>query len=111
MRILLLSLLVVGLAACSAMMVSGGGGSASTSASSSTSSSQSDATITAAVKNNLAADAAVNSFNLGVRTSSGKVFLSGTVDSYTAYDHAERLAIRTAGVKSIDNQIQVEIIE
>ena len=110
MRILILSVLLTGLAGCSAMMVGGGSsGAATASGSSSTSSNISDASITAAVKNNLAADAAVASFNLGVRTNSGKVVLSGTVDSYVAYDQAERLTIRTTGVKSIDNQIQVEI--
>ncbi len=106
MRILILSVLLTGLAGCSAMMVGGGSSGAATA---SGSSSMSDASITAAVKNNLAADAAVASFNLGVRTNSGKVVLSGTVDSYVAYDQAERLTIRTTGVKSIDNQIQVEI--
>lgn len=90
------------------MMVGGGGGS---SASGTASSGVSDAAITQRVRNNLAADPAVSSFTLGVRTDSGKVTLTGTVSSYMAYDQAERVTMRTDGVKSIDNGIKVNTVE
>ena len=105
MRFFVLLLAIITLAGCSAMMTSGGGSGAT--AASSTSSA-SDASVTTAVRNNLAADSAVGPFQLGVRTVNGRVTLSGGVDSYTAYNQAERLTMSTNGVKSIDNQIQVE---
>ena len=108
-RFIGLILLVITVSGCSAMMVGGGNGAST--ASRTAASSASDSSITAAVRSNLAADAAVSSFGLGVRTDNGKVILSGTVNSYTAYDQAERVTIRTDGVKSIENHIQVEIIE
>lgn len=110
MRILNSILMVFVISGCSAMMV--GGNSGGTSANSgSTMRATSDSATTAAVKNNLAADGAVNSFIIGVRTNGGKVTLTGTVDSYVAYEQAERIAIRTDGVQSIENRIQVKNIE
>jgi osmotically-inducible protein OsmY len=109
MRVLILVCLLAGLVGCSSMMIGGGSGSASSSTSSGSSSSNSDSSITAAVRGNLTADATVGSYGINVRTTGGRVTLSGDVDSYAAYEQAERLAIRTAGVKSIDNQIKVEI--
>ena len=105
MRILILILMLASVAGCSAMMASGGSGSAATT---STASSASDASVAAAVRQNLAADSAVSSFELGVQINNGKATLSGTVDSYSAYEQAERIALRTSGVKAIDNQIKVE---
>lgn len=110
MRTVGLMVLILAVSGCSAMMVGGGHG-ASTAGGAVASSSASDSSITAAVRSQLAADSAVNSFGLGVRTNSGKVTLSGTVNSYMAYDQAERVTIRTDGVKSVENQIRVEIIE
>ena len=109
MRILILLLLVVSLSGCSAMMVGGGSGASTTGGGASPSAP--DSSITAAVRKNLAADAALNSFGLDVRTKNGKVTLSGEVSSYMAYDQAERVTIRTDGVKSIENRIKVEIIK
>jgi hyperosmotically inducible protein len=105
MRYFVLLLAIITLAGCSAMMTSGGG---SGSAAASSTSSASDASVTSAVRSNLAADSVVGSFQLVVRTANGRVTLSGRVDSYTAYNQAERLTMSTNGVKSIDNQIQVE---
>jgi osmotically-inducible protein OsmY len=105
MRFFVLLLAIITLAGCSAMMASGG---SSGSAAASSTSSASDASITAAVRSNLAADSVVGSLQLGVRTVNGQVTLSGRVDSYTAYNQAERLTMSTNGVKSIDNQIQIE---
>ena len=110
MRLLLILLTTLVVSGCSAMMV--GGGTGGTSASSGSSSSgAADSAVTAAVKSNLAADAAVSSFMIGVRTIGGKVTLTGTVDSYVAYEQAERVAIRSDGVQAIENRIQVKIIE
>lgn len=105
--VVLMALVVSG---CSAMMLGGGSGAAPPN-SGSKMRATSDSATTAAVKTNLAADAAVNSFMIGVRTNGGKVTLTGTVDSYVAYEQAERIAIRTDGVQSIENRIQVKSIE
>lgn len=104
-----LFLMMIFVSGCSAMLLGGGSGGPATS-SGSASSGISDATITAAVKSDLAADAAVNSFMIGVRSRNGKVVLTGTVDSYVAFEQAERITIRTAGVKAIENRITVEAI-
>jgi hyperosmotically inducible protein len=105
MRLFVLLLTITVLGGCSAMMTSGGGSSSSTA---SATSSTEDASVTTAVKSRLAADAALDAFVFGVGTANGKVTLTGTVDSYTAYDQAERLTMSTNGVKSIDNRIKVE---
>jgi hyperosmotically inducible protein len=105
MRFLVLLLAIVTLAGCSAMMTSGGN---SSSAAASSTSGVPDASITTAVAKNLAADSILAAFVFDVRTVNGKVTLIGTVDSYTAYDQAERLTMSTNGVRSIENRITVE---
>ena len=105
MRFLVLLLAIVTLAGCSAMMTSGG---SSSSAAASSTSGVPDASITTAVAKSLAANSTLAAFVFDVRTVNGKVTLIGTVDSYTAYDQAERLTMSTNGVRSIENRIQVE---
>ncbi len=46
-------------------------------------------------------------FDFGVAASNGRVILSGIVDSYAAREQAEKLAIGTAGVTSVENRITV----
>ena len=108
MRAPILLAIIITLSGCSALMVSGGVNAPSPSRASSPGAS--DSSITAAVEENFAADASVNSFMLGVRSNSGKVTLTGTVDSYVAYEQAERIATRTPGVKAIENRIKVEAV-
>ncbi len=67
----------------------------------------SDAAITAKVKAKLAADPQVNPFNIDVDTRDGRVTLSGKVKTETAVEQAAQLAASTAGVASVENDLQV----
>ncbi|MBT8077637.1 MAG: BON domain-containing protein [Gammaproteobacteria bacterium] len=66
-----------------------------------------DRAVSRAVSSALAADDDVGSFSIAVSSSSGKVRLSGTVDSFEARDKAVALARGVDGVTGIDNQIRV----
>ena len=63
----------------------------------------SDSWITTKVKSGLLADSVTKGLDIGVNTSNGVVALSGTVASQDALDHAEDLAKKVKGVKSVDS--------
>lgn len=63
----------------------------------------SDGWITTKVKSGLLADSVTKGLDIGVSTSNGVVALSGTVSSQDAVDHAEDLARKVKGVKSVDS--------
>jgi len=63
----------------------------------------SDSWITTKVKSGLLADSLTKGLDIGVNTSNGVVALSGTVASQDAVDHAEDLAKKVKGVKSVDS--------
>ncbi len=66
-----------------------------------------DAAIATAVKTKLAADPDVSALNVDVDVEDGVVTLSGVVRSEYAKDHAEELAEKVGGVKSVNNEIEV----
>ncbi len=66
-----------------------------------------DAAIATAVKAKLAADPDVSSLNVDVDVEDGVVTLSGVVRSDYAKTHAEELAEKVGGVRSVNNEIQV----
>lgn len=66
-----------------------------------------DAAITASIKGKFAADPEINPFKIDVDTMEGRVRLSGTVDDDYTREEAERLARRTKGVRSVDNDVTV----
>lgn len=66
-----------------------------------------DASITASIKTKFAADPDINPFNIDVDTMEGRVRLSGQVDDDFTREEAERLARRTDGVRSVDNEVTV----
>ena len=68
----------------------------------------SDSAITTAIRGKYGADSAVSMFNIGVRTHSGIVTLTGMVANYVARDQAGRIAKATTGVTAVNNQIVVE---
>jgi hypothetical protein len=68
----------------------------------------SDSAITNEIKGRYGADSGVSMFNIGVRTHSGIVTLTGTVANYVARDQAGRIAKATTGVTAVNNQIVVE---
>lgn len=67
-----------------------------------------DTAITAEIKARHLDDPVVNVFDVGVRTVSGRVTLTGTVGSYDARNQAYRIARRVKGVTAVINQIRVE---
>lgn len=68
-----------------------------------------DATVTAKVKADLIKDDAVKSTDIRVETSSGVVQLSGFVGSDAIRQRAEQLAQSVAGVKSVRNDLAIQI--
>ncbi|MDB5976830.1 MAG: hypothetical protein JWR07_3590 [Nevskia sp.] len=63
----------------------------------------SDSWITTKVKSDLLADSVTKGLDISVKTSNGVVALSGTVASQDAVDHAEDVAKKVKGVKSVDS--------
>jgi len=68
----------------------------------------SDSAITTEIKGKYRADSGVSMFNIGIRTHSGIVTLTGTVATYVARDQAGRIAKASTGVTAVNNQIVVE---
>ncbi len=68
----------------------------------------SDSAITTKIKGKYVADSVVSVFNIGVRTYTGTVTLTGTVGSFVARDQAGSIARNTKGVVTVNNQIVVE---
>jgi hyperosmotically inducible protein len=67
-----------------------------------------DANITAQVKSRLVADRASNMTRVDVDTTSGTVYLNGTVDTAEQKTRAEQVAWQAKGVKSVVNNLQVQ---
>ena len=108
MRVLEILLVSIILSGCSSLMMTGSsGGSSGDENGPSQSQQAADSAITAWVRSRYAEDSLVSMFDIDVRTSGGKVTLSGTVASHAAREEAEKIAISTDGVKAIDNQINV----
>jgi hyperosmotically inducible periplasmic protein len=66
-----------------------------------------DATISATVKTNLAAERAVTLTKIDVDTNEGVVHLSGVVDSVEMKQRAAEVARQVSGVKRVVNNLQV----
>ena len=67
-----------------------------------------DTVITAKVKTALAADSTVAAHEVNVQTHEGVVQLAGFVDTSTQKSKASEVARRVAGVKDVDNQLEVK---
>lgn len=67
-----------------------------------------DASVTASVKSRLLWNDTTDGLDIDVDTLGGRVTLSGTATTQAERDLATRLAIRTDGVRSVDNQIVVQ---
>lgn len=68
----------------------------------------SDLNTTARVKSKLLWNRNTSGFSVNVSTKDGHVLLEGTADSEAARDLAGRLASNTDGVRTVDNQINVD---
>jgi len=67
-----------------------------------------DATVTTAVKNRLAADPTTSAARVNVDTANGVVTLSGAVPTAAEKSEAERIARNTQGVTQVVNNVTVE---
>ncbi|MBO0860530.1 MAG: BON domain-containing protein [Chloracidobacterium sp.] len=67
-----------------------------------------DATVTTAVKNKLAAEPTTSAARINVDTANGTVTLSGSVPTAAERSEAERIARNTQGVTQVVNNITVE---
>lgn len=67
-----------------------------------------DAAITTKVKTALVQDDHVSATNVHVETFKGKVQLSGFVKSHEESEYAEADADHVAGVKSVENDLQIK---
>jgi osmotically-inducible protein OsmY len=67
-----------------------------------------DDQVTQNVLRKLKGSADLNPAPITVRTVQGEVFLTGTVDSWTEREEAERLAAEVRGVKSVIDEIRVQ---
>jgi hyperosmotically inducible protein len=66
-----------------------------------------DATISATVKTNLAAERAVTLTKIDVDTTEGVVYLNGVVDSVAMKQRAAEIAQQVSGVKRVVNNLQI----
>jgi hyperosmotically inducible protein len=67
-----------------------------------------DSVVTTAVKSALLGDAEIKSFDFKVETRKGEVQLSGFVDNQAQVDRATVLARGVAGVKSVQNKVDLK---
>jgi hyperosmotically inducible protein len=68
----------------------------------------SDATITARINTQLAADPSLSAIHIDVDSKNGHVRLSGTAPDSTSRDRATVLASAVNGVQSVDNLLKVD---
>lgn len=67
-----------------------------------------DASISAAIRSKFQWNKDVDSVGTTVSTKGGRVTLTGTADSQSAKDIANRLAMNTRGVNSVNNQLKIQ---
>lgn len=66
-----------------------------------------DSVITTKVKSSLLAEKGIDSGDISVETSKGRVLLSGFVKSSGQRQRAEQIARETSGVKGVANRLEV----
>ncbi len=67
-----------------------------------------DTTLTSRVKSNIIADQELSAFQIDVDTYRGVVQLNGFVDSQETANRAVEVASNTAGVESVENNLQIK---
>lgn len=67
-----------------------------------------DETLSKSVRDRLVADKKADLSGVSVVSSAGTVYLSGTVKSLDAREHALKIAWETRGVRSVVNRLEVE---
>ena|SRR5436190_13018262 len=66
-----------------------------------------DSVITSKIKTSLVAEKGIDSTNISVETTKGRVMLSGAVKSSEERQRAEKIARETGGVKGVNNKLEV----
>ena len=109
MRILILTLAILALPACTSLLVGDSSSSETVVGTDERSSAEvaSDNAISAAIRRQLSSDTLVREFAIGIRTVDSNVTLTGTVGSYPARDRAIQIANNTDGVRGVNNRIMV----
>lgn len=112
MRVLVFLVFVVTSSGCSGLMLGGGSATGSTAQESRTTSAQTaDMATSKRVREKFAADAELSKHKINVSTTAGMVRLSGSVSGYAVRENAEKMAMASAGVKAVDNQITVKYLK
>jgi osmotically-inducible protein OsmY len=108
MRLLVTVLALSMLTACTALVVGGSsGGYQNRGDQRDQSISAADSALIVKIRNNFAADSMLGQLNIGIRSNSGTVTLTGSVNDYVARDRAGKVARETAGVVAVNNQVLV----
>ena len=108
MRLLMTVLALSMLTSCTALVVGGSsGGYQSSGDQRDQSTITADSALTVKIRNNFAADSVLSRFSIGIRSYSGTVTLTGSVNDYVARDRAGKIAKETAGVVAVNNQVLV----
>jgi osmotically-inducible protein OsmY len=108
MRRLTVLMAILALPACTAMLL-GNHSSRETAPTTSTMTSKSsaDSSISASIRRQYEKNAGISQYSIGIRTSAGRVTLSGIVGSYDVRDDVVDIARNTHGVVSVDSRVTV----
>ena len=108
MRILTVLLMILLLSGCTAMLLGNNSSGEPVSTNGTTAvQTSADSRISGTIRQQYSNDAEIRNFTLGIRTSSGRVILTGTVGSYDIRDRAVDIARNTRGVVSVDSRVVV----
>ncbi len=108
MRLLLILVSIFCMAGCTSMLLgTPQSGESSGTESRSAATASADTAISASIRERFSADSELGQYAIGIRTSGGRVTLSGTVGSYPLRDKAVQIARNTRGVTSVTNRISV----
>jgi osmotically-inducible protein OsmY len=104
----MVTLAVLALPGCTAMLLGNNSTSETATRSSGTSTqAAADSAISGRIREQYSADAQVSRFPIGIRTTAGRVTLTGTVGSYDIRDRVVDIARNTHGVVSVDSRVVV----
>lgn len=100
--------LLITLSGCTGMLLGDGRSGGADRAPRSSMEVAADNALTAAVRRRFNDDRLLSTYDFRIETFRGRVTLHGTVGSYSARDHAVRVAASVEGVDSVGNRIRVE---
>ncbi len=107
MRIWLAGTLLITLSGCTGMLLGEGRSGGADRTPRTSMEVAADNALTAAVRRRFNDDRLLSTYDFRIETFRNRVTLHGTVDSYSARDHAVRVAGSVEGVDSVGNRIRV----